>query len=1018
MAHYHQRQTYRNNHWQKFNNRERTLTQDSSASSFASASSSHYRNQSRQDSQTWPEPSGTFQQSSPEMVKESSQAPLPSSTSGQNDLEILEKLKESIISNQNEFFRSVPQPATLAKIFMDNPSISPVPPHPEQIPPAQNEPQKDSPADENQQGGGPSSVDGPEPRQQVRLLQNAFYSRIHPSPRFPLQNGYHHARSERCEPDSSDLADPKPPHSPGNISPSKSTTNLRDSFKSSTPSRPLSHRGSFSRGSFQPSSSVSTRVDNQYHDSPMRGRSLSNARSPAGFGDGRQRYYKPYSEDRQYRTDSDTTARPQPLQHSATLIDFERSSEKGPFDSSREFGDDSRDRSPERDNRRYNRFYRRADDRPRIIDNRRNLPDQRYADGSRPYDNSRSVNVASAIDQQIDDNPSRSYDERTTSRQQPPTLDSDDDRRLQLPPASPIVTNARRPPSPPSSTHLERTSRASAPESTPLLSSNSAAVRNTVDDRTPRQPTLNSKDERKTLEERLSRQPPLTLQERISMPPSSDTRSTPGTPRPALPLEERLSYPPDRARDDRGNRSRPTSPTVTRSPIGSLNQDDRHISIGGSRPTLDEGGRYPPTLEDVDDRKPPGRSSVPPLNALEKSHTPSLSRDDYTGRGTDIRDYRRGGAIGSTTRESNEARGHNRLGGVDRMDLDRYDDRLPRDTYLRNSGMPPETDARDRERGVWDRPRWQESSRNDSYNNDPHHRQGGPTSYPHGHGRYQEYNDRPLKWDGKDHQWGQGGPWGDRDRRFIERDSTPTSGTPSAWETREEREARELRERNARGRPTYPPPQLGPDRGYDPRPSLTSKISPQRYSPVPVEGRPGRDMDPPAIYSQPPIPVSSDPNSNVSNNASVYSSRIRPRSPSPMSVSRDSSRPPMKRQREDFVPSASNDYYPPRPPGEANPNGSVGGNDYPPSLSSRMSTGPMPHLSGLPSGYYGHSAGVNVNRGPREYHQGPRDGYPPGPPHPPQGYDRMPPPRYNQNYHQRGNHGRDDRRFEIGRAHV
>lgn len=746
----------------------------------------------------------------------------------------------------------------------------------------------------------------------------------------------------------------------------------------------------------------------------MRGRSLSNARSPADYGDGRQRQQKPYLDDRQPRTDSDMTARSRSLQRSATLTDFERPPDRGPVETSGELGDDFRDRSPERDNRRYNRLNRRADDRPRIIDNRRYPPDQRYMDNGRQYDNSRSVSATPAVDRQSDDNGSRYHDERGTNLQSPGP-EGCDDRRMPPPPASPIIADARRPPSLPPSTRTERTSRTSTVDSTPVLPPDSPGVRNAIDDRTARQPTLNTKDERKTLEERLSRPPPLTLQERISMPPASDTRSASGTPRPAPPLEERLSYPSDHTRDDHSSRSGPTSPTVTRSSIGSSNQDDRHLPTGGPRPTPDERGRYPPTLESVDDRRPPARS-LPPPNTSEDSRAPSLARDDYPGRGTEIRDYRRGGASNSTTREPNEARGPDRFGGVDRMDLDRYDDRMSRDPYVRNSsGAPPGPEARDRERGVWDRPRWQEPSRNDSYNDDPQYRQGGPVSYPHGHGRYQDYNDRPPRWNDKDNQWGQSGPWLDRDRRFVERDSAPVSGAPNTWETREEREARELRERNARGRPVYPPPPLGPDRGYDTRASLTSKISPQRYSPAPVEGRypPGRDMDPPTIYSQPPIPVSSGPNSNVPANVPGYSSRVRPRSPSPMSISRDTSRPPIKRQREDFAPGARSDYYPPHISGEANPNGSVGnGNDYPPPLSSRMSAGPIPHSSGPPPGYYGHSSGVNVNRGPRDYHQGPRDGYPPGPPPPSQGYDRMPHPRgYNQSHHQRGNYARDDRRF-------
>ena len=837
---------------------------------------------------------------------------------------------------------------------------------------------------------------------------------------FSPQSGHHHVQSGRHEPGSNGLADSGPYHSPGTVSPSKSTNDLRDSFKSSAPSRGSSHRGSFSRSSFQPPVSASTRADNQNHDFTVRERSLSSARSAPDFGDDRQRQQKPHLEDKQPRFDLDAATRPQSLQRSATLTDFERPSDNGPLDAGREPGDGSGDRSPQRDDRRYSRFNRRPDERPRIIDNRRNPPDQRYGDSNRQYDNSRSGSVAPATDRQGDDRTSRYYDERPTATrstdyQQPPAQDGGNDRRMPPPPASPTVSDTRPPPSPPPSTRAEKTGRTPSADSTPLLPSDAAAVQSVVDDRTARQSILNTKDERKTLEERLSRQPPLSLQERISMPAASDTLSTSGTPRPAPPLEERLSYPSDRARDDHSSRSGPNSPTVARSSIGSLTQDDRHPSTGGSRPTADERGRYPLTSEHVDDRKPPVQSSMPPPNTSEDSRAPSLARDDHAGRVTDVRDYRRGGAVGSNTRESNEVRGPERFGGLDRMDLDRYDDRIPRDPYVRNSsGIPPGPDARDRERGVWGRPRWPESSRNDSYNVDPQYRQGGPPSYPHGHGRYQDYDDRPPRWEDKDRQWDQGSPWPDRERRFIERDSAP-SGTAGVWETREEREAREQRERNARGRPTYPLPLSGPDRGYDSRASFTSKISQQRYSPTPVEGRypPGRDMDPPAIYSQPPIPVSSGPNSSVSNNAPGYSSRVRPRSPSPISISRDTSRPPVKRQREDFTPGpgASSDYYPPPAPGEANPNGPIGSsNDYPPPLSSRMPPGPMPSSSGPPPGYYGHS-GVNPNRGPRDYHQGLRDGYPPGPP-PPQGYDRMPPPRgYNQNHHQRGNYGRDDRRF-------
>ncbi|KAI0369612.1 hypothetical protein BV20DRAFT_1121871 [Pilatotrama ljubarskyi] len=55
---------------------------------------------------------------------------------GQSDLEILERLKETIKNNQHELFRPIPQPAALASVYLGpKPALSShVPPHPEQVP--------------------------------------------------------------------------------------------------------------------------------------------------------------------------------------------------------------------------------------------------------------------------------------------------------------------------------------------------------------------------------------------------------------------------------------------------------------------------------------------------------------------------------------------------------------------------------------------------------------------------------------------------------------------------------------------------------------------------------------------------------------------------------------------------------------------------------------------------------------------------------------------------------------------
>ena len=176
MAYYHQRQGHRNNHWQKFN-RDRALTQDSSASSLASTNSSHYHHPpSRQHPQNWSEPNGTFQPPSPKMGQEFRHPPATNLAPGQKDLEILEKLKDSIINNQHEFFRSVPKPAALAKIYMGNTCISPVPPHPEQLPNAQTASVGDASTGDNQRRGRATSIDSWESRKQVRPSQNVFNS--------------------------------------------------------------------------------------------------------------------------------------------------------------------------------------------------------------------------------------------------------------------------------------------------------------------------------------------------------------------------------------------------------------------------------------------------------------------------------------------------------------------------------------------------------------------------------------------------------------------------------------------------------------------------------------------------------------------------------------------------------------------------------------------------------------------------------------------------------------------------
>ncbi|EIM81035.1 uncharacterized protein STEHIDRAFT_67290 [Stereum hirsutum FP-91666 SS1] len=62
--------------------------------------------------------------------------PDPSLPPGRSDLEVLERLKETIRRNEHEIFRPIPQPAALASVYKGPLTFpqSTVPPHPEQVP--------------------------------------------------------------------------------------------------------------------------------------------------------------------------------------------------------------------------------------------------------------------------------------------------------------------------------------------------------------------------------------------------------------------------------------------------------------------------------------------------------------------------------------------------------------------------------------------------------------------------------------------------------------------------------------------------------------------------------------------------------------------------------------------------------------------------------------------------------------------------------------------------------------------
>lgn len=90
----------------------------------------------------------------PQQQQQQQSMPLPQ---GQNDLEVLERLKETIKKNQHELYRPIPQPAALASVYLGPHSSTRVPPHSDQLPGGQ---QSLSGNDRNLSSSSPMMVDG------------------------------------------------------------------------------------------------------------------------------------------------------------------------------------------------------------------------------------------------------------------------------------------------------------------------------------------------------------------------------------------------------------------------------------------------------------------------------------------------------------------------------------------------------------------------------------------------------------------------------------------------------------------------------------------------------------------------------------------------------------------------------------------------------------------------------------------------------------------------------------------
>ncbi|KAI0630032.1 hypothetical protein C8Q77DRAFT_1219708 [Trametes polyzona] len=310
---------------------------------------------------------------------------------GQSDLEILERLKQTIKNNQHELFRPVPQPAALASVYLGPKSFSAVPPHPEQVPAESSSPpgltllahSKDTSTKPISEVSAATNVSAQAPS--TLPSQAARRPSVDDAPKTTasLKRSY-----DRYEP-------------PLSAKPTSSTTNtngntLRGSDASrmgppgvqrpestllnNSPGKPA--RSETADGSALPGEPYSARVPTMNGKEDARPR--DSAYAPRGSLD-----------DRQQRTEPDrSSVRPiaeSPRIGNATVSDKDNGNDiRGPSSRDPRIYDRDRDRERDRDRdfdrdrgrplrEESNRFRdeRRNDDRPRPQDNRRLSPDAR-----------------------------------------------------------------------------------------------------------------------------------------------------------------------------------------------------------------------------------------------------------------------------------------------------------------------------------------------------------------------------------------------------------------------------------------------------------------------------------------------------------------------------------------------------------------------------------------------------------------------------------------------------------------
>ncbi|KAI0646020.1 hypothetical protein C8Q79DRAFT_729822 [Trametes meyenii] len=522
----------------------------------------------------------------PQPIPQSVPAQQPA-LSGQSDLEILERLKETIKNNQHAIFRPIPRPDALLSVYLGPKTTASyhVPPHPEQVPTDVSPPGLTLPPPDSAKASNDTSA---------TASLNQFISRASQIPHNDARGSARRA-SVSESPKNNTTQSGKRSVNQLDSSPSfpgKTTTlvDKHDSINSSPPMTPGPQKLVQTNGTRSSPGKGVRSEDAQ--SSVVTGEPFSTKLSSAGKEDSRARDVSraPRSsfEDRQQRPDPDRSGRSvvQSPRMSNTGVSGATTG-NGPRSSPKDQSVQDRDRERERDKEREsdrdrgrplpprdepNRFRddRRNDDRPR--DNRRASPDTRRYESRYP---------PRRHDSKASDSSFTSPRLVGKSPPQPrPTRNLGEERAIVRPP---LDATASRPP-PPEERRIPADSTVDDRGARPL-----------IDDRRGAGPLVSASDRqtRNNDDRRLLPPPPV---DRLSR--SEDRRPLPA---PA----------PDRSVSD--DRRRPLSPTLS----------DR---LG--RPVDDRRGPAPPSpalstsrsARPVDDRRP-----APPAG---ERHVPAPSGDD------------------------------------------------------------------------------------------------------------------------------------------------------------------------------------------------------------------------------------------------------------------------------------------------------------------------------------------------------------------------------------------------------